>query len=134
MRLAAPWPAANGNRNPRQWPCGRRRTVTTYVTLIKFTSEGPNSITDFGIAWERAAQHIAALGIKTVGAYGLLGPYDMMIIYEAADQKSAARLPLSLASLEGGIKTETWTTIPLAEFVRLPEQLLCEWPPRSSDG
>ena len=38
--------------------------MTTYATLIKFTSEGPNSITDFGKAWESAAQHIAALGIK----------------------------------------------------------------------
>ena len=106
--------------------------MTTYVTLIDFTASGPDTITDFGKAWESAAQNIANLGIRVVGAYGLLGPYDMMIVYEAADPKSAARLPLSLASLEGGIKTETWTTIPLDEFVKLPEQLLCEWPPRSS--
>ena len=102
--------------------------ATTYVTLIKFTSEGPDSITDFGKAWEDAAQHIAAMGITTVGAYGLLGAYDMMIIYEAADQKSAAKLPLSLARLEAGIKTETWTTIPLDVFVKLPGEVLCEWP------
>jgi len=106
--------------------------MTSYVTLIKFTSQGPNSIIDFGKAWESAAENVANLGIKVVGAYGLLGPYDMMILYEAADQKSAAKLPLSLASLEGGIKTETWTTIPIEEFVALPETLLCEWPPRSS--
>jgi len=42
--------------------------MVTYVTLIKFTSEGPNSITDFGKAWEGAGQHIAALGIRTIGA------------------------------------------------------------------
>ena len=106
--------------------------MTTYVTVIKFTSEGPNTITDFGKAWEDAALHIASMGIRTISAYGLLGTYDMMIIYEADDQMSAAKLPLSLASLEGGIKTETWTTIPLEEFVRLPEQLLCDWPRRSS--
>lgn len=108
--------------------------MTTYVTLIKFTASGPEAITDFGKAWEAAAQNIALLGIKTVGAYGLLGPYDMMIIYQAEDQKSAAKLPLALAFLEGGIKTETWTTIPLDEFVKLPEQLLCEWPPRPSSS
>ncbi len=106
--------------------------MTTYVTLVKFTSEGADSITDFGKAWEAAGQHIGALGIKVVGAYGLLGPYDMMIVFEAADQKSAAKLPLSLAALEVGIKTETWTTIPLEEFVKLPEQLKCDWPPASS--
>ena len=105
--------------------------MTTYVTLVRFTSEGANSIVDFGTAWEAAALSISAMGIKVLGAYGLLGPYDMMILFEAADQKSAAKLPLSLASLEGGIKTETWTTIPLEEFVRLPEELHCDWP-RSS--
>lgn len=97
--------------------------MTTYVTLIKFTSEGPEGITDFGSAWEQAGQHISSLGIRIVGAYGLLGPYDMMIIYEASDQKSAAKLPLSLASLKGSLKTETWTTIPLNEFVKLPDTL-----------
>ncbi len=106
--------------------------MTTYVTLVKFTSEGPNSITDFGKAWEEAAQYIASMGIETIGAYGLLGPYDLIIVYRAADQMAAAKLPLSLASLEGGIKTETWTAIPLEEFVRLPEQLLCEWPRKQS--
>jgi len=107
--------------------------ATTYVTLIRFTSEGADSITDFGKAWEEAAQHIAAMGINTVGAYGLLGPYDMMIIYEAADQKSAAKLPLSLSRLEAGIKTETWTTIPLEEFVKIPDQLFCEWPRKADE-
>ena len=102
--------------------------ATTYVTLIKFTSEGADSITDFGRAWEDAATHIAAMGISTISAYGLLGSFDMMIIYEAADQKSAAKLPLSLSRLQVGIKTETWTTMPLEEFVKLPEDLFCEWP------
>ena len=106
--------------------------ATTYVTLIKFTSEGADSITDFGKAWEEAATHIAGMGIRTISAYGLLGSYDMMIIYEAADQKSAAKLPLSLARLEAGIKTETWTTIPLEEFVKLPEDLFCEWPRKTA--
>ncbi len=95
--------------------------MTTYVTLIKFTSKGPEGITDFGKAWEQAAQRVESLGVRIVGAYGLLGPYDMMIIYEASDQKSAARLPLSIASLRGSVKTETWTTIPLEEFVKLPD-------------
>ncbi len=97
--------------------------MTTYVTLLKFTSKGPDSIIDFGEAWEQAANNIASLGIRIVGAYGLLGPYDMMVIYEAADQNSAAKLPLSLSSFQGNVKTETWTTIPLREFTELPRQL-----------
>lgn len=97
--------------------------MVTYVTLVKFTSEGPNSITDFGKAWDEAAERVAKLGCKILGAYGLLGPYDMMFIYEGLDQRCASKLPLSLASLEGGIQTETWTMIPLGEFVKLPEKL-----------
>ena len=97
--------------------------MVTYVTLVKFTAEGPNSITDFGKAWEEGVKRVAQMGIKIIGAYGLLGPYDMMFIYEAPDQRCASRLPLSFASLGGGIQTETWTTIPLDEFVKIPERL-----------
>lgn len=41
-----------------------------------------------------------------------------MFIYEAPNEKAAAGMPLSFAS-QGGGQTETWTAIPLEEFVKL---------------
>ena len=92
--------------------------MTTYVTLVKFTSEGPKNIGNLGKQFEEGLKIAERMGIKTKGAYSLLGPYDMMFIYEAPDEKAAARMPLSFAS-GGGSQTETWTAIPLEEFVKL---------------
>jgi len=92
--------------------------MPTYVTLVKLTSEGLKSIGDLGRRFEEGLKIAGQMGIKTIGAYGLLGPYDMMFIYEAPDEKVAARMPLSFAS-GGGSQTETWTAIPMEEFVKL---------------
>ena len=93
--------------------------MATYVTLLKFTSEGLKSIGDFGKMWEEGSKRVAQMGIKTIGAYGILGPYDMMFIYEAPDEKAAASMPLSFSSQKGSAQTETWTAIPMEEFAKL---------------
>jgi len=97
--------------------------MAMYVTLVKFTAEGLKSIADFGKEWDEGAKRVAQMGIKTIGAYGLLGPYDMMFIYEAPDEKAAASVPLSFLSRKGGAQTETWTAIPMEEFVKLTGRL-----------
>ncbi len=90
-----------------------------YVTLLKFTSEGLKSMTDFGRVWEEGRKRAEQMGIKSVGAYSLLGRYDAMFIYEAPNEKAAAGLCLSFA-IGGSAQTETWTAIPMEEFVKLP--------------
>jgi len=92
--------------------------VPMYVTLLKFTSEGLKSMADFGRAWEEGQKMAEQVGIKSIGAYGLLGRYDMMFIYEAPNEKAAASLPLSFAP-RGYAQTETWTAIPMEEFTKL---------------
>ena len=96
--------------------------MATYVTLVKFTSEGLKSIGDLGKMYEEGTKIAAQMGIKSIGAYGLLGPYDMMFIYEAPDEKAAASVPLSFAPRGNG-QTETWTAIPMEEFVKLTGRL-----------
>ena len=96
--------------------------MATYVTLVKFTSEGLKSIGDLGKMYEEGTKIAAQMGIKSIGAYGLLGPYDMMFIYEAPDEKAAASVPLSFAPRGSG-QTETWTAIPMEEFVKLTGRL-----------
>ncbi len=97
--------------------------MATYVTLLKFTSEGLKSITDIGKAWEEGRKTAEKMGIKSIGAYSLLGPHDMMFIYEAPDEKAAAGLCLALASKKGDAQTETWTAIPMEEFAQLAGRL-----------
>ena len=62
------------------------------------------------------------MGIKHLAAYGVLGPYDMMFMYEAPNEKAAAALPLSFAP-QGSGQTTTWTLIPMEEFMQLSARL-----------
>lgn len=96
--------------------------MPTYVTLLKFTSEGLKSVADFGKAWEEGQKMAEQMGIKSIGAYGLLGRYDMMFIYEAPNEKAAASMPMSFAP-GGTAQTETWTAIPMEEFAKLAARL-----------
>ena len=96
--------------------------MPTYVTLLKFTSEGLKSMADFGKAWEEGQKMAEQMGIRSIGAYGLLGRYDMMFIYEAPNEKAAASMPLSFAP-GGTAQTETWTAIPMEEFAKLAARL-----------
>ena len=96
--------------------------MPTYVTLVKFTPEGLKSVADFGKSWEEGQKISQQMGIKSIGAYGLLGAYDLMFIYEAPDEKAAASMPLSFAPGGSG-QTETWTAIPIEEFVKLTARM-----------
>jgi uncharacterized protein with GYD domain len=88
--------------------------MPAYVTLVKFTPEGLKNIDDIGKAFEEGRKMAEEMGIKPIGAYATLGPYDMMLIYEAPDEKVAAGMSMSLRG-----QTETWTLIPMEEFTKL---------------
>jgi uncharacterized protein with GYD domain len=96
--------------------------MPTYVSLVRMTESGLKNIADFGKSWEVGRKRAEAMGIKHISAYGLLGPYDMMFIYEAPNEKAAAGLPLSFAP-EGSGQTTTWTLIPMEEFAQLAARL-----------
>jgi len=48
--------------------------MARYVTLVKFTSEGLKGMGDLSKQYEQGLKIAAQMGIKTIGAYGLLGP------------------------------------------------------------
>ncbi len=53
---------------------------------------------DLDKAYEEGRKMSEQMGIKPIAAYGLLGPYDMMFIYEAPDEKAAASSSLAQSS------------------------------------
>ena len=92
--------------------------MPAYVSLVRMTEEGLKSVADFGQMWEEGRKRAESMGIKHVAAYGVLGPYDMMFIYEAPNEKAAASMPLSFAPGGTGHST-TWTLIPIEEFTQM---------------
>jgi len=56
------------------------------------------------------------MGIKILGWYWTLGSYDVVMIFEAASEKEAMKISLSLAEF---VSTETLVAIPREEAVKL---------------
>jgi uncharacterized protein with GYD domain len=92
--------------------------MPTYVTLVRLTSTDQKAISELEIVWRECLNKMEIIGIKDIRAYGLLGRYDMIFIYEAPNEKVAARIPLSFIS-KGTSQTETWNAIPMEEFIKL---------------
>ena len=61
-------------------------------------------------------------GVKVLGHYALLGPYDFMCIYEAPDEKTAAKVSL-LSRSRGAFQVESWHAIPSREIAELIDGL-----------
>jgi len=99
--------------------------MAMYMTMVKFTHQEARGISNFCKEWQDSAKRIEGLGIKLLGTYGILGPYDMSFIYEAPDEEKAAGVPLSISYLDPGIQTETWTVIPMDEFASISQRLQC---------
>ena len=89
-----------------------------YVTVLKSVAEAMRSMDDFGKWYEEYKKILEQMGIKHIGAYALLGRYDMMFIYEASDEKAAMRLALS-SSTGSVVPSETWTAIPMEQFAKI---------------
>ena len=77
---------------------------------------------DIGKLYEENKATLARMGIRYIGAYALLGRYDMMFIFEAPDERAA--MTTALSTLRGAaVPTETWTAVPMEEFARLTARL-----------
>ncbi|MEW6412895.1 MAG: GYD domain-containing protein [Candidatus Zixiibacteriota bacterium] len=61
--------------------------------------------------------------VKVLAHYAILGPYDFMCIYEAPDEKVAAKVSL-LSRARGAFQVESWHAIPTREIIDLVEGLL----------
>ena len=96
--------------------------MPVYVTLVKLGPGGAKSLADLDKSYEEGMKMSEQMGIKHIAAYGLLGPYDMMFIYEAADEKAAATSSL-FQSVKWGGQMETWTAIPMEEFAKITAKL-----------
>ena len=96
--------------------------MPTYATLISFTAQELSSIGDPKKAYGDVIETSAQMGIKIIGAYATLGPHDLMLVYEAADEKAAASVAMGFGTKWYG-RSETWTLIPMGEFIKLAAKL-----------
>ncbi len=92
--------------------------MPTYISLVNLTDQGIKEVKN---APERLQAFDAAakeVGAKLLGFYLVMGQYDYIIITEAPDDQTAARLILSTIA-QGSVRTQTMRAFPREEFEQL---------------
>jgi len=95
--------------------------LPTYITLTKFTAEGIKNLKDWNSNYQETKRIAETVGVNIIGAYCLLGPYDMMFIIEAEDEKDLMRQALLFSTK--GATVETWTAVPADEFTEVTDSI-----------
>jgi uncharacterized protein with GYD domain len=90
--------------------------MPTYVTLFNYSAGGFKALSEE--RRQEQVRFIESQGGRVIGAYGLMGEWDVMFITEFPDEKSAMRALLNTCQSSMGT-TQTMTALPLEEFVQL---------------
>ncbi len=80
--------------------------MATFVSLIKFTSQGVATIDQGPSRLDAGRQMLSGMGAELKAFYLTMGRYDAVAVVEAPDDETAARFALTL-SRQGNVTTET---------------------------
>lgn len=90
--------------------------MATYIMLSTLGPEGAATVKDNPERIKAVNDEVEAMGVKVLQQYALLGPYDFCNILEAPDEKTMARVAITLGA-RGTLKSLTLTAIPIDEFI-----------------
>jgi uncharacterized protein with GYD domain len=101
-----------GSDNERSTP------MPTYVSLTRWTEKGIADVKKSPERLEKAKQAFKAAGGELKQFYLVMGEYDMIVVSEAKDEESAARVALALGA-GGSIRTETFRAFTEDEYRKI---------------
>jgi uncharacterized protein with GYD domain len=87
-----------------------------YIMLSTLGPEGAARLHEHPERLREVNRDVESMGVRIVDQYALLGRYDFLNVIEAPDEKTVARLAMTLAA-RGTLKTLTMPAIPVDEFI-----------------
>ncbi len=87
-----------------------------YLMLSTVGPEGMATLRENPQRLREVNGEVEAMGVRVVSQWALLGPYDFATILDAPDEKTVARVAVTLGA-RGTLKTKTLTAIPIDEFI-----------------
>jgi uncharacterized protein with GYD domain len=90
--------------------------MPTYVLLSSLNPGGLETLKDRPERLKEVNEEIERMGAKIVAQYALLGPYDFINILEAPDDKTVAKISITMGA-RGTVRIQTLTAIPVDEFI-----------------
>ena len=92
--------------------------MPTYVTLVKWTDQGIRNVKDSPKRRQAFEAAVSAAGGKVKDAYLLMGEYDLLVITEAPNDETVARLALA-TGMQGNVRTTTMRAFPRDEMDKI---------------
>jgi uncharacterized protein with GYD domain len=90
-------------------------TMSTYVSLLRFTDQGIRNIKDSPTRLDAAKKAFQAAGGELKQFFLLMGKYDALIIAELPNDETAGKVTLALGSL-GNVRTESFKAFTEPEY------------------
>ncbi|MDR9459273.1 MAG: GYD domain-containing protein [Dehalococcoidia bacterium] len=90
--------------------------MPTYVMLTNLTTWGRKSVKERPERIKEVNKEVEAMGVRIIGQYAVLGPYDFVNILDAPDDAAISRVAVELGS-RGTLETMTMSAITLNEFI-----------------
>src|SRR5262249_61587054 len=97
-------------------------SMPTYVTLIHYTEQGVKTFKDLKSRLEETRRAGEPVGAKLNAFYLTMGQYDAVVVSEAPDDATVAKLALAAAG-RGNVRTETLRAFTEDEALRISEEL-----------
>jgi len=97
------------------------RFMATFVVLLNFTDQAMRTMGDTS-GLDAAKQGVQAMGGQWKAWYLTMGQYDAVVIVEAPDDETAARIALAQAA-SGGVRTQTLRAFTEDEYRQLAASL-----------
>ena len=89
--------------------------MATYVMLVNYTQKGIENIKESPARLDAVKQAFQSMGGELKKFYLVMGRYDMVVIGEAPDDETAAKLALLVGS-GGSVRTETLKAFPEEDY------------------
>jgi len=89
--------------------------MPTYISLLHFTQQGIEKIKDGPARLDAARKAYEAMGARMKEFYLVTGRYDAVVVSEAPNDETVAKLSLALGA-RGNVRTETLRAFTEAEY------------------
>ncbi len=96
--------------------------MPTYISLISLTDQGVRNMKDLSRRLQNAEQTFAQMGAKLREVYLLMGQYDYVVLADAPDDETMARISLTIAG-QGNVRTQTFRAFDRSEMLKVVEGL-----------
>jgi uncharacterized protein with GYD domain len=91
--------------------------MPTYILLSKLTPEGRKVLHERGERLEEVNREMAAMDVKVLSQFAVLGPYDFVTTVEAPDNETVAHLSVDLGS-RGTVEILSMPAVTIPDFIQ----------------